>query len=101
MERPDTDDAWQPVRYVYALAVLPQFRGRGVGAGLLRRAHELYHAPLIAEPAEAGLIGGFYEPLGFTSDFYIKKVRWNCRSMISEPHRQKNGNGYRHRRQST
>lgn len=73
MERPDTDDAWQPIRYVYALAVRPQFRGRGVGAGLLRRAHELYDAPLIAEPAEEGLIGGFYEPLGFTSDFYIKK----------------------------
>lgn len=73
LEQPGTGGKWQPVRYVYALAVWPQFRGRGVAAGLLRRAYELYHAPLIAEPADEGLIGGFYEPLGFTSDFYLKK----------------------------
>ncbi len=73
LEQPGTGGKWQPVRYVYALAVWPQFRGRGVAAGLLRRAYELYHAPLIADPADEGLIGGFYEPLGFTSDFYLKK----------------------------
>lgn len=75
MEQPEANGYWQPVRYVYALAVWPQFRGRGTAARLLRKASELYHAPLLAEPAEEGLIGGFYKPLGFRSDFYVNKSR--------------------------
>lgn len=66
---------WQDIRYVYALAVYPQYRGRGIAASLLHRAYELYKAPLIAEPANEGLIGGFYEPLGFTGNFYLKKTQ--------------------------
>lgn len=66
--------SWQNIRYVYALAVYPQFRGRGIAGDLLRTAFQIYHhTPLIAEPAEEGLIDGFYEPLGFVPSFYLKK----------------------------
>lgn len=64
---------WQEIRYVYALAVYPQYRGQGMAKALLRRAYEIYGAPLIAEPAEEGLVGGFYEPLGFAKSFYLEK----------------------------
>lgn len=63
------------IRYVYALAVFPQYRGRGIAGDLLLRAFETYRAPLIAQPAETGLVDGFYEPLGFSRAFYLKKER--------------------------
>lgn len=64
---------WQKIRYVYALAVYPQFRGRGIAAEILRQAYRMYQSPLIAEPANEGLIGGFYERLGFQSAFFLEK----------------------------
>lgn len=71
----DTQDhgKWQQIRYVYALAVYPQYRGRGVAAKLLHSAQEIYQAPLIAEPAQESLVGGFYKPLGFQENFYLTK----------------------------
>ena len=66
---------WQEIRYVYALAVDPKFRRRGIAGELLHRAYELYQTPLIAEPANEGLVGGFYEPLGFAKAFYLKRVQ--------------------------
>lgn len=68
-----TDGRWKDIRYVYALAVFPQYRGRGIAGRLLRSAYETYGAPLIAEPAEEGLVSGFYEPLGFAKSFYLEK----------------------------
>lgn len=65
------DGNWQDIRYVYALAVCPQFRGRGTAGRLLKAAFEHYHAPLIAEPADEGLAEGFYAPLGFSRAFYL------------------------------
>lgn len=65
--------SWQDIRYVYALAVYPKFRGRGTAGTLLRHARHIYHTPLIAEPAEEGLVSGFYEPLGFSASFYLEK----------------------------
>ena len=73
--QPQQRGEWKKIRYVYALAVWPQHRGRGIAARLLDRAHEIYGAPLIAEPAEEGLIGGFYHPLGFAENFYLGKKR--------------------------
>lgn len=73
LEYPGTEGYWQDIRYVYALAVWPQYRGRGIAGELLKNAHRIYQAPLIAEPAEEGLVGGFYEPLGFSKEFYLKK----------------------------
>lgn len=66
---------WREIRYVYALAVDAQFRGRGTAGGLLRAAYKEYQAPLAAEPADAGLADGFYEPLGFIKYFYYKQVQ--------------------------
>lgn len=66
---------WKEIRYVYALAVWPQYRGRGIAARLLNHAHKIYDAPLIAEPAEEGLVEGFYHPLGFAKNFYLDKKR--------------------------
>lgn len=71
---------WQKIRYVYALAVYPQYRGRGIAGKLLHRAYELYGVPLIAEPAEEGLVGGFYEPLGFSGNFYLRKAWVDARA---------------------
>lgn len=65
------ENGWQDIRYVYALATFEQFRGRGVAGSLLRYAFRHYETPLIAEPAEEGLVAGFYEPLGFCSSFYL------------------------------
>lgn len=73
LEQTKTDGGWQAVRYVYALAVYPQYRGRGIAARLLQKARQIYDAPLIAEPAQESLIEGFYEPLGFTKNFYLQK----------------------------
>ncbi len=62
---------WIKIRYVYALAVYPEYRGRGIAGKLLSRAFAAYQAPLIAEPANEGLIQGFYEPHGFLRGFYL------------------------------
>lgn len=66
---------WQNIRYIYALAVYPQFRGKGIAAEILREAYRMYQAPLIAEPANEGLIGGFYARLGFQSAFFLQKIQ--------------------------
>lgn len=67
------EESWQQIRYVYALAVYPQYRGRGIAGRLLQEASEIYKAPFIAEPAEESLVAGFYEPLGFSKTFYLSK----------------------------
>ncbi len=73
LEHPQTGGYWQNIRYVYALAVYPRFRGHGIAGNLLKEAYQRYQAPLLAEPAEEGLVDGFYKPLGFSKEFYLKK----------------------------
>lgn len=75
-------EEWQEIRYVYALAVFPKFRGRGIAGSLLRRAYERYRMPLIAQPAEEGLVGGFYRPLGFAPAFYLQKTQITLPSVM-------------------
>ncbi len=65
--------AWRDIRYVYALATDARYRGRGIAGGLLRYAKGHYGAPLIAEPADAGLADGFYAPLSFVKSFYLSE----------------------------
>lgn len=76
---------WQDIRYVYALATYPVFRGQGVAGGLLRHAYAQYHAPLIAEPAEESLVGGFYEPFGFCASFYIRQLQTGLSDSRQQP----------------
>lgn len=57
-----------PVRYVYAVATLPEYRGRGLAADLIEQGRRLWGEPLILSPGEAGLYS-YYEGLGFEKRF--------------------------------
>lgn len=55
-------------RYVYAVATLPEYRGRGFASKILTFAKEKYDEPLILAPAEESLMQ-YYERLGFKRAF--------------------------------
>ena len=55
-------------RYVYAVATLPQYRGRGYASKLIGHAFAKYGEPLILQPADEGL-QQYYERLGFDEVF--------------------------------
>ena len=59
---------YQDARYVYAVATLPEYRGRGYAARILSFAQEKFKEPLILAPAEESLIR-YYEKLGFRRAF--------------------------------
>lgn len=54
--------------YVYAVGTLPEYRGRGYAAEVLRFARERYDGPLILAPAEESLCM-YYEQMGFMRAF--------------------------------
>lgn len=62
------EGSYQSVRYVYAVATLPQYRGRGLAGKILEYAKSLYGEPLVLAPAEESLIS-YYEKLGFVRAF--------------------------------
>ena len=55
-------------QYVYAVATLPEYRGRGLAGRILTFAKEHYDEPLILAPADELLIR-YYEKLGFKTAF--------------------------------
>ena len=55
-------------RYVYAVATLPKYRGRGYASKILSFAKEHYGQPLLLAPAGEELMG-YYERLGFVRAF--------------------------------
>lgn len=57
-----------PSRYVYAVATLPGYRGRGYATKLLEFAKTYYQEPFILSPADETLCG-YYEKLGFREAF--------------------------------
>lgn len=59
---------YRDARYVYAVATLPEYRGRGLAKKLLTFAREKYDEPLILAPGEESLIG-YYEKIGFQRAF--------------------------------
>ncbi len=61
-------EEWIPARYVYAVATLPEYRGKGLASEILRYASEKYREPLILQAADASL-QTFYERLGFVDAF--------------------------------
>lgn len=70
-----TEQGWQTIRYVYALAVYPEYRGQKIASGLLDEAVKRYRTPLITEPADQGLADRFYAPYGFLHCFFLDYTR--------------------------
>lgn len=62
------DGEYVDARYVYAVATLPEYRGRGLAKRILTFAQEHYGQPLILAPAEESLMR-YYETLGFQKAF--------------------------------
>ncbi len=61
-----------PARYVYAVATLPAYRGRGYARSLLNAAKELWNEPLVLSPAEESLCD-YYHKQDFISVFSGEK----------------------------
>lgn len=55
-------------RYVYAVATLPEYRGRGLARDILTFARQKFKEPLILAPAEESLCR-YYEKIGFQRAF--------------------------------
>ena len=60
-------------RYVYAVATLPEYRGRGLAARILKFAQEYDGQPLLLAPAEKTLMD-YYEKLGFVTAFAANRT---------------------------
>ena len=64
-------------RYVYAVATLPEYRGRGFASKILNFAKEKYGEPLILSPADESLMQ-YYEKLGFKRAFPDTRSTMEC-----------------------
>lgn len=53
-------------RYVYAVATLPEYRGRGYAAEILKTAKEIWQEPLLLSPAEDSLFTYYQKQEFFT-----------------------------------
>lgn len=62
------DGVYEDVRYVYAVATLPEYRRKGYAGRILQFAQEYYKQPLILAPAEESLVR-YYEEMGFKRAF--------------------------------
>jgi len=65
-----------PARYIYAVATLKSFRGRGIGSKLMTAVCDRLTAANLCgflSPAEKSLYD-FYRPIGFTEAFAAKKL---------------------------
>lgn len=85
-----TETGWQDIRYVYALAVYPEYRGQKIATRLLDEAGERYKTPMITEPADAGLADRFYQPYGFQKCFYLDYCETNLLVQMPEPEKNVN-----------
>ena len=66
-------EAELPVKYVYAVATLPEYRGKGYAAKILEKAQEIFELPLVLVPAEENLVA-YYEKQGFEVAFSPKEI---------------------------
>lgn len=81
-----TDKGAIPVRYVYAVGTLPEYRRQGLAEKILLCAAGLWDEPLVLSPADEGLYR-YYEKMGFVRCFRGEDVgarlapvtgsRWN------------------------
>ena len=70
-------------RYVYAVATLPGYRGRGYASEILKHAAEKYGEPLILQPADEAL-EQFYRNIGFEEAF-VQSVHWRFENPFKQP----------------
>ena len=66
-------EKWISVKYVYAVATLPQYRKKGYAAEIIRFASEVYGEPLVLQPASEEL-RGYYGKIGF-EEFFERDCR--------------------------
>ena len=59
-------------RYVYAVATLPEYRGRGYAAEILKTAKEIWQKPLLLSPAEDSLYT-YYQKQEFFTQYSPEK----------------------------
>lgn len=69
-------EEWIPAKYVYAVATLPQYRGKGLAAEILQHGFEKYEEPLLLQP-ESEELKKYYERLGFVNSF--EKRGWEIK----------------------
>lgn len=92
----DTKKGAIPVRYVYAVATLPEYRRQGLAKKILTCGSELWDEPLVLVPADEQLYR-YYGKMGFVRCFRsenigarltpAKNCRWNFRVEQAEPER--------------
>ena len=61
-------EEWKPAKYVYAVATLPEYRGRGYAEKILKKAEEIFNMLLVLVPAEKELVD-YYRKIGFTEAY--------------------------------
>ena len=66
-------EEWKPAKYVYSVATLPEYRGRGYAAKILKKAEEIINMPLVLVPAEKELVG-YYRKVGFTEAYPSERL---------------------------
>lgn len=75
-----------PIQYIYAASTLPPWRGRGIFASLLRRAHELAaqrgQAGSFLHPQEPSLYG-YYRRFGYTPWFTARQQRFSRDELLA------------------
>lgn len=69
-------DEYVDARYVYAVATLPEYRGKGYAKRILQFAQEHYKQPLILAPAREALVQ-YYEKQGFELAFLDTREQIN------------------------
>lgn len=73
-------DGIQNAHYIYGVATLPEYRGRGISTELLKYAGDYIKSKgstAVLAPAEPKLIE-FYKKRGFAESFYIKQAEWTA-----------------------
>lgn len=71
----------QSARYVYAVATLPEYRGRGYAAEILRYAAEMYQEPLILQPAQEMGLKEYYGGIGFREAFIRQEQQFTAQGV--------------------
>lgn len=81
-----------PIRYVYAVATLPEYRRRGYARRLIEEARKLLAEVLVLEPATP-VLEEYYKKLGFYPAFTVSECSFRAQQ-IQEARGEENGQEY-------